>query len=234
LALPLAPVRATYALLGVIVVMFILQWLTDQVVMEGLLLALGAKINGLIAAGELWRLVTPIFLHVGLTHIFFNGFSLYSLGPEVERWYGAGRFVHLFLLTGIAGVVMSLWLNPSPAAGASGALFGLIGAYGVFLYRNRRLLGERGRQSLQRVIIIAALNLLIGLQGFIDTWGHVGGLLGGLALGWVIGPVWGVETNPLTGQPGVVDQNRHFANGLQIWLLWMTLAGAVAAYILAH
>jgi rhomboid protease GluP len=90
--------------------------------------------------------------------------------------------------------------------GASGAIFGLIGAEGLLLYRNRTLLGERGRGALQNVIFVILLNLAFGLQGGIDNWGHLGGLLGGVILGWAIGPVWAVRAEPFT-PPAIVDTN---------------------------
>ena len=118
--------------------------------------------------------------------------------------------------------------------GASGAIFGLIGAQGVFLYRHRQLFGERGRRGLQQVIFIALINFFIGLQGNIDNWAHLGGLLGGLALSWVLGPAWRVEPAPLApGQLVVVDQPVETSTrGLLFAGLWVLLAaltvGAIA------
>ncbi len=103
----------------------------------------GAKNNLLIAHGEIWRLFTAIFLHGSVLHILFNAYALYYLGREIETFYGPLRFSLVFLVAGLSGSVVSMLLNPHASIGASGAIFGLIGAEGVFLYRNRRLLGER-------------------------------------------------------------------------------------------
>jgi len=103
----------------------------------------------------------------------------------------------------------------------------LIGALAVFLYRHRKLFGERGRRNLQNIIVIALINFAIGLQGNIDNWAHLGGLVGGLILGGVLGPVWAVSRDPMQGgQPVIVDQQPM---GGRQWLLVLAFAVAVAA-----
>ena len=205
--LPLQPVRVTYVVLVLIGLTFAAQFLFETFWGTDPIIDFGAKENFSIAHGELWRLFTAIFIHGSVLHVLFNAYALYNLGREVEIFYGSLRFSLLFLIAGLSGSVTSLLLNPHPAIGASGAIFGLIGAEGVFLYRNRRLLGERGRRGLQNVIVITVLNLAIGLQGGIDNWAHLGGLLGGLALGWFIGPVWALRFDPATpGEAALADQ----------------------------
>lgn len=199
--------RATYVFLGLIGLVFVGQLALDPVGRQvDPIIIYGAKENTLIAQGEIWRLVTAIFIHVSLMHFAFNAYSLYNVGRMLETAYGPLRFSLMFLLTGVAGTVMSLWFNPSPAVGASGAIFGLIGAEGLLLYRNRALLGERGRSVLLNIIFIIIINLGFGLQSGIDNWGHIGGLLGGVVLGWAIGPVWVVRAEPFT-PPAIVDAN---------------------------
>lgn len=190
--LPTFGVWVVWAWLGAVGLVFAGQLLQNPFVPgEDLIILWGAKINPAIAEGQWWRLVTPIFIHGSLLHFLANGYSLFVLGPGLERFYGAGRFSMLFLLSGVAGVTASYWFNASPSVGASGAIFGLIGAHAVLLYRNRDLLGEQGRASLQSILLIAGINLLFGFTTtFIDNWGHIGGLVGGLALAWFIGPVW--------------------------------------------
>lgn len=212
--LPRQPVRATYVMLGAIGLVFL-----GQLVMAPFpgdvdpLLVFGAKVNELIVAGEWWRLITPIFVHGSLLHFFFNAYALYSLGREVERFYGAARFTLVFFFAGVAGTTASLWLSPAPSVGASGAIFGLIGAEAVLLYRNRALLGERARAGLQNILLIAAVNLVIGFQGGmrIDNWAHLGGLAGGLAMAWAVGPLWRLSPAPFVTPAGglaydLVDQ----------------------------
>lgn len=190
--LPTFGVWAVWVWLGAIGLVFVGQFLQNPFGPgEDLIILWGAKINPAIAAGQWWRLVTPIFIHGSALHFLANSYSLFVLGPGLERFYGAWRFSVLFGLAGVAGVVASYWFNASPSVGASGAIFGLIGAHAVLLYRNRDLLGAAGQASLQSIILIAGVNLLFGFTTtFIDNWGHLGGLAGGLALAWAIGPVW--------------------------------------------
>jgi rhomboid protease GluP len=205
--LPIHRVWATYALLGLITAVFLAQLASQQLTGTDWVLILGAKDNASIAHGEVWRLLTAIFIHIGLLHYGFNAYALYNIGREVEAFSGPLRMLLLFFFSGLAGTVFSLIFNRSPSVGASGAIFGLIGALGVFLYRHRRLFGERGRRGLQQVIFIALINFVIGLQGSIDNWGHLGGLLGGLALSAVVGPLWAVRLDPqLGGGPRAEDQ----------------------------
>lgn len=190
--LPMQPVRLTYVLLGLIIAVFLAQLASIFFLGDDYIEVWGAKVNSLIVQGEWWRLVTPIFIHssANILHIVFNAYALYILGREVETFYGSLRFLIIFFIAGISGSIASLFLNRYASVGASGAIFGLIGAEGVFLYLNRRILGERSRRALQNVIGLIVLNLLIGLQGGIDNWAHLGGLIGGAALSWFIGPRW--------------------------------------------
>lgn len=197
--LPLHRRWATYLLLGAIGLVFLGQLaLAPGPADVDPILAWGAKVNALILQGEWWRLITPIFIHGSLLHFAFNAYALYSLGGEIERFYGGGRFLVLFFYAGLAGSAASFVLSPAASVGASGAIFGLIAAQAVLLYRNRRLLGERARAGLQNILLIAAVNLFIGLQAGsrIDNWAHLGGLAGGLAMAWALGPVWQLEARP--------------------------------------
>jgi len=197
-AFPLQPIFMVYVCLAAITVGFIGQYVSDALWGTDWVLWFSVKANTLIAQGQLWRLITPIFVHLGLTHFFFNAYSLYQIGRSVERFFGTPRFTLIFFLTGLSASVLSLLLNPSPAAGASGAIFGLVGAETSFLYLNREVLGEFGKRSLTSMLIVIGINLLIGLQARIDNWAHLGGLIGGLVLGWFIGPVWSFVYTPLT------------------------------------
>jgi membrane associated rhomboid family serine protease len=167
----------------------------------------GLKINQNILAGEYWRLITPIFFHANILHFFFNMYALYNIGLQIERPLGYARFLMIYLFSGIAGGIASYLFNPSPSLGASGAIFGLIGALAVFLFRHRRLLGPVGRSMFSNVIFIIVLNLAISLSPQIDLWGHLGGLTAGAALAWLLGPEWKLELDPITGNPFAVDHN---------------------------
>jgi rhomboid protease GluP len=178
----------TFTLIAITVLAFLGQTLTNQWFGSDQLLALGAKSRADIQAGEVWRFITPIFLHIGIPHIFINMYSLYAIGPAVERFFGTPRFVITYMLAGISGVVFSLALSPYPSAGASGAIFGMLGALAAFLYRHRGLFGRFGRLQLRQIILVALLNLGLGLMPGIDNWGHLGGLVAGAILSWWLGP----------------------------------------------
>ena len=96
-----------------------------------------AKRSDLILQGkELYRLVTPVFLHGGVVHLLMNSYSLQNIGPEIEQTFGSGRFLATYLASGVAGNLLSSFMSPNPAVGASGAIFGLMGAHYMFLNSN--------------------------------------------------------------------------------------------------
>lgn len=198
-SVPLPAVRptVTYSILGVTIAVFLLQLLTKYIFGYDLLIALGAKSNQYIRAGQLWRFFTPMLLHdssSGLPlHIGFNMYALYIFGIGLERHFGNWRFLWLYILSGFAGSVFSFLFSSYDSIGASGAIFGLIGAEGIFLYQNRKLFGNQAKRAIGNIIFIAAVNLFIGLSPHIDNWAHVGGLMGGLIFAWFAGPHWKVE-----------------------------------------
>jgi rhomboid protease GluP len=174
---------------------------------QAVLIAYGAKLNSLIKGQhEWWRFVTPVFIHIGLAHLLINMYGLWMIGPYVERLYGSAKFVVLWVLTGVAGVVASyLCVRPDwavgavgrflfraedgPAAGASGALFGLVGVLFVFGIKYRRELPEGFKRAFGTGLLpIILLNLFIGYigRGFIDNAAHLGGLLSGVLFGLFI------------------------------------------------
>ncbi|MDH3944543.1 MAG: rhomboid family intramembrane serine protease [Anaerolineae bacterium] len=155
----------------------------------------GMKVNVLISAyGEWWRLLAPMLLHAGLIHIFFNMYALRILGTSLERFYGHWQLLLLYVVSGFVGVVASYGLTEASSLGASTAVFGLIGAQGVFAYHNRDVFGPFARRALRDIIFLAGLNLLIGFSvPGIDNWGHIGGLVGGMAVAWFGGPKYKLE-----------------------------------------
>ena len=205
-SLPASSPRVTYSILGITVVVFLLQLLTQFTLGYDLLVGLGAKANDAIRAGQLWRFFTPMLLHGSILHIGFNMYALYIFGMGLERRYGHGRFLLLYILGGFAGAVFSFVFSSAYSIGASGAIFGLIGAEGVFLYQNRKLFGSRVRGALNNVIFVVVINLFLGLQPGIDNWGHIGGLMGGLIFAWFAGPFWQVEG--IAPNLQVVDQRE--------------------------
>ena len=230
-SMPQVSPTVTYTLMGIIIFVFSLQALSLSININGIDLPAfyGDKVNSLIAQGQVWRLFTPIFLHASLLHVGFNLYALYVLGPGLERFYGHKRFLALFILSGFAGNVMSFLFSTAPSLGASTAIFGLIGAEGVFLYQNREILGESARQGLRNVIVIALINLFIGFApgSNIDNWGHIGGLLGGALFAWFAGPLLKVEG--IFPSQSVVDQRESgdvIRAGLSVGLLFILLTAA--------
>lgn len=187
--LPDIPPYVSYGLLGLTVLIFIFQFAAEFFFQTDYLVLYGAKINEMIFQGELWRLFTPIFLHGSILHIAFNMYALYIFGPRLERYYGHWRFLALYLLSGFGGNVFSMMFTDAPSLGSSTAIFGLIGAQGIFYYHNRKIFGSAFRQALNSIIMIAAVNLIIGLSPGIDNWGHIGGLVGGIIFSWLSGPL---------------------------------------------
>jgi rhomboid protease GluP len=183
----------TFVLIGICVVVYLIQYATNYFLQVDIPAALGIKENTLIIHGQIWRLITPIFLHSvqNPLHIIFNMYALFALGPTLERFYGRGRYLALFMLSGFAGNVMSFIFTASPSLGSSTAIFGLLAAEGVLVYQNRELFGNMAQRALSQVVIIAIINLIIGLtpNSGIDNWGHIGGLIGGTIFAWFGGPI---------------------------------------------
>ena len=193
-AVPNAKPYATYIILGVTAFIYLLQLAGQYLLKTDLVVQLGIKDGTLIRAGQLWRLITPVFLHASIIHIAFNMYALFIFGRGIEARYGHGRFMLLYFLSGYAGNVMSFLLTVNPSLGASTAIFGLIAAEGVFIIQNRKLLKDRGTRSLMNLLYIAGVNLLIGFTTTgVDNWGHIGGLLGGVLFAWFGGPRWKLE-----------------------------------------
>jgi rhomboid protease GluP len=203
LRLPLGRPRAVWVLLALNIAIFAIPTLlqlvgvrVNGIPINNYLLFLGAKDNeGIKLRGEYYRLLTSMFLHGGLLHIGFNAWALYALGPEAERLYGTARFLAIYFIAGLAGGVASYTLSPNPAVGASGAIFGLIGALAVFYYTSRELLGSAARQQLGSLITVIMINLFIGFSsgGLIDNFAHLGGLAGGALMGWLLAPRFAVD-----------------------------------------
>jgi rhomboid protease GluP len=179
----------TWIMLAGIVLVFLLETLAGGSTNTQVLVRLGAKVTPLIVQGEYWRLFTSTFLHIGLVHLAFNGYALLLLGTELERLFAWPRFLAIYLLSGLFGSLASYALSDTISAGASGAIFGLIGALAAFFALHRDRLGAWGRARLGNTVFLIAINLFLGFtQPGIDNLGHLGGLLAGLGLGWALAP----------------------------------------------
>ncbi|WP_019780222.1 rhomboid family intramembrane serine protease [Streptococcus sobrinus] len=132
---------------------------------------------------QIWRLISPIFVHIGWEHLIFNGVTLYFVGRIAEDLWGAGKFLLLYLLAGLMGNAATLFFTPTVvSAGASTSLFGLFAAVVIVGYiGNNAVLKQVGRQFLILIALNLAFNLMDLLSGHpsISIVGHLGGLLGG-------------------------------------------------------
>lgn len=233
---PLARLRrrapATLGLLAATGIVFAGQLASTLLLGSDLVLEWGMKDRSGLRAGELWRLLTPIFIHAGALHLLVNMYSLYAIGPAVERFFGRARLLVVYLLSGVAGVLLSLVFNPAPSVGASGAIFGLLGALTAFLLEHRKLFGPAAQAQLRQIGFLLVLNLVISLTPGIDVWGHIGGLAAGAACAVLFGPrLAAVAAEDGTthlvdrrGWPGV----RRRAAGAVLGLL-VVAAGAILA-----
>ncbi len=201
-------IYVSYVIIGINIIFFLLQNLSQTSLGYDLPFSLMGKVNELIIKGQLWRLITPIFLHASILHIGFNMYALFMIGPGLEKKYGVWPFIGLYMVGGIWGNILSFLMSPNPSLGASTAIFGLIAAQGVYVYKNRQLLGPSAKPMLTSIFMVITVNLLIGLTPGIDMWGHLGGLLGGLYYAWFAGPSFGLNED-LFGQNVVVRQKSQ-------------------------
>jgi len=181
---------ATLAILAVNGLLFVLETLAGGSKNPGVLLDFGASYGPYLRRGEYWRLVMPMFLHIGWLHLLVNSYALYILGPILEHVYGYGRYAAIYVATGIGSALLSMTISNNIAAGASGAIFGVAGAMLVTGYLHRDVIPLRwGRAFGRGMIPFIVVNLAFGfsVRG-IDNWGHLGGLASGVLLALAIAP----------------------------------------------
>jgi rhomboid protease GluP len=170
----------TYALLAANVLVFLVLKLisiSSGTSYSELLVPYGAKVNSLIMQGEYWRFITPMFLHSDIVHLTVNCYSLYIVGQQVEKLFGHGKFTAIYFISGFLGCVASFAFSINVSVGASGAIFGLLGAMLLFAVRRPSLLKSSFGANLVTTLII---NLVYGFMNKqIDNYGHIGGLIGG-------------------------------------------------------
>ncbi|NMM65051.1 rhomboid family intramembrane serine protease [Clostridium sp. P21] len=178
----------TYILISVNVLAYILTaYLSGNFIDSNInvLVFLGAKVNYLIARGEYYRLVTCMFLHGGIVHLALNMYALYSLGPLIEKIYGKIKYLFIYFLAGIVSSIFSYMFSSSVSIGASGAIFGLLGAALVFSVKMKDRIG---RGFLTNIMSVIAINLFMGFSmSNVDNFGHLGGLVGGTAITLLLG-----------------------------------------------
>lgn len=171
---------ATMTLLVIIVTLFLLGVVTDFD-----FVGYFAIIPPAVKHGQLWRLVTGTFLHASALHLLVNAVALFQLGRLYEWMFGTGRFTLIYFATGIAGSLASTMINTGPSVGASGAVFGILGAF-IFSIRNspRWRHDRMGKGLVSQCVFWIIANLVITWSvPQIDKAGHLGGLAAGLLLG---------------------------------------------------
>ncbi|MFK7805478.1 MAG: rhomboid family intramembrane serine protease [Anaerolineae bacterium] len=184
----------------------------------------------MVEGGQLWRLFTLMFLHGNPTHIAFNAIALYSLGMDMERIYGQYRFLFIYIFGGLFGSLLSFAVRGSDefTVGASGAIFAIAGMNLSFFYMYRDKLGDMGEQRFQSMLRMVGINLVIGfLLIRVNNLGHIGGLIGGILLGYMFIPWYTVtETIPSVE---VSDQNSLTVKSVQALSIVLTTVGLALA-----
>ncbi|MTH52416.1 rhomboid family intramembrane serine protease [Bacillus mangrovi] len=176
--------KLTKIFLTVQIVVFLMMELAGGSQNNVTLLNFGAKYNPSIIEGEWWRLITPMFLHIGFLHLAMNSVALYFIGEAVEKMFGSFRFLLIYFFAGAMGTLASFAFSPAISAGASGAIFG---CFGALLY-----LGAVQRELFLRtigpnILVVIGINLALGFAiPNIDNAGHIGGLIGGAAAAFAV------------------------------------------------
>ena len=206
----------TLATLALLVVIFVAEVRMGALESRDSIIAMGALARERVAAGEYWRLLTAPWLHGGTEHLIGNGIALYILGMVCEAAFGPAQFVVLYVLSGLAGSIVSVLVSAGPSVGASGAIFGLQGAAIVLLRRERERLLVRDRRVGFVLLIWAIYTIAGGLTDpFIDNGAHIGGALGGALIASRLHPV------VLSPMP---------AGRASLMLRWLGLVVALLAY----
>jgi len=184
---------ATYAIIGINVIVFILMVINGAGVFNPNALVhieWGSNYSPLTLSGDWWRLFTCIFIHFGIIHLAMNSYALYMAGVFLEPMLGKTKYIIAYLATGIFASLASLWWHSEGinSAGASGAIFGLYGVFLALLFTN--LIPKQMRSSLlQSIGVFVVFNLIYGTKSGIDNAAHIGGLLSGLIIGFVFYPL---------------------------------------------
>ena len=151
----------------------------------------GANYGPAIVNGEFWRLISATFIHIGFFHLLLNMAALIIFGREVEKIFGWKAFAICYLTAGVGGGIVSVYWQSfgTVSAGASGALFGLLGSFGSYILLNRKSLDAVFQRSIRFLGFILFVNIAISiLIPAIDGAAHVGGLVVGMILGVLLAP----------------------------------------------
>lgn len=173
----------TYALIAINAIIYALAAFlgTDAFQIDGRILETFGQYNLAVSQGEVWRLFSSMFFHANIVHLFFNMLSLFFLGLQAEKMFDTREYLMIYFLSGLAGGLLTLvlWPADSLSVGASGAIFGILGA--VIVYPLRAI-----RQSIVWGLFYAFLFFFINMGQNVNYLAHLGGLLCGLSTGYVL------------------------------------------------
>lgn len=180
---------ATLAIIVVLGAIFSWQLSSGALASEESIVAAGALVRARVAQGEWWRLLSATVLHGNVEHIAGNAVSLYILGMASEHAYGTRSMLLIYIASGIAGSVLSAAMSPGPSVGASGAIFGLMGAVMVLFWKHHHALMVRDKRIGVVIAVWALVTIAAGLvTPMIDNAAHLGGMFGGMAVAWAMRP----------------------------------------------
>ncbi|WP_429970976.1 rhomboid family intramembrane serine protease [Fructilactobacillus sp. Tb1] len=176
----------TYGLVSIMVLYFVVMTCAGGTENSAILLHFGAEYNPLIKAGEWWRLITPIFIHIGYQHLILNLIVLYYFGRIIELYFGHLKFLIIFIGSGIMGNLMSFAFENGISAGSSTSIFGLFGAFAVLYLKlkNDPFIQNYGKTCLLFIVLNFVMDIFMPNVSLI---GHIGGLLGGYLISMIIG-----------------------------------------------
>ncbi|KAK8963205.1 hypothetical protein KSP40_PGU019361 [Platanthera guangdongensis] len=184
-----------------------------------------------------WRLVASIWLHAGVIHLLTNMISLVFIGIRLEQQFGFVRIGLIYLLSGFGGTIMSsLFIRNSTSVGASGALFGLLGAMLSELIANWAIYTSKAA-ALLSLLAILVINLAVGILPYVDNFAHIGGFLAGFLLGFVLlfQPQFGwVEHHNLPAANQVKSKHKVYQYVLCVIALLLLIAGFVVGLVLLY
>ncbi len=177
------PLTSLFLLINVLV----FAWMTWQggSTNPDVLVHTGAYFKQAILEGQVYRLVTPIFIHMGWEHLLFNCFSILIFAPGLEIILGKWRYLFVYLITGFTGFMATfLFSSAVLAAGASGAIFGVYGFYAYLVRYRKDIMDRYSRQVIMPILLFGVISTFL-FPG-ISITGHLGGLLSGFFLGYIL------------------------------------------------
>jgi rhomboid protease GluP len=181
--------KITLVLILANVAMFIVELATGALKDSESIIGAGALHRDSVLRGEVWRMVSAMFLHGGIDHLLGNCVVLYIVGMGCEHGVGIWRTTVVYFVGGLCGSLLSVIASPGPSVGASGAIFGLTGGLMIFLYRHRDMFFLREKRTSIVLAVWAAYQIGVGfLTPFVDNFAHIGGLIGGALCMWPMKP----------------------------------------------